>query len=582
MELIQLSSSLVPRTKQLYRSVKVPIACTVTAGLSQVLPKVQFSNRGILRCVFCKAYINLYCEVSTKEYNWRCNLCSHLNILPGDYSKTLHTPRAELTEACLEIYADEGYMIRPPMCPTFIFLIDISTASYTSGFFHTICDSIYRIVQSEELNERSSIGFILFDTAVHLVQFSDFPNMITLQECCEDMWLPLPTDCFLVNIQDRISEILATIERLRSCAGGDSSAFREGICACKLLLKDFGGKVFAFLCNSYIDAGHPKELSLSPVSDYYSTVAQDLVNLVVSCDLFITSICYSGLVDIGDLAKYTGGNVYFYPELEEQGKEALSQDLWNAVLKCRGWEAGIKLRTSEDWRVSGIVGHFLLREDLIVVPDLSDHYYTFEISPKHEIASSYYLYLQASILYTSSEGARMIRVINHRAQVTDCGKLLLASINLHVLLNFYLKQASQFMVKRRLLLAGQKYLEYRCMEIFKACMEHCKDLPENLSELVVRILGLMKHTLFINTNLPCKCNLDHQNLDNFHYLRLKAEVISPQQSVVWSYPLLYKFENTLTRLRSDAIKNDCVYILDSGMEIVIWIGKLLCMISSAF
>ena len=90
-------------------------------------------------------------------------------------------PRKELTEDNFEIYADEGYMIRPPMSPTYLFMIDISSSSFETGYLRTICECISSILQLDHLNERSMVGFILFDTAVHFVRCGEMPLVISFQ-----------------------------------------------------------------------------------------------------------------------------------------------------------------------------------------------------------------------------------------------------------------------------------------------------------------------------------------------------------------------------------------------------------------
>ena len=87
---------------------------------------------------------------------------------------------------------------------------------------------------------------------------------------------------------------------------------------------------------------------LSPVADYYSKLSEEMIECVISFDIFITALGYCGVSDIGELAKNTGGEIYYYQELGEQGLEALHSDLWKAVTKIRGWEAGIKFRPSQD------------------------------------------------------------------------------------------------------------------------------------------------------------------------------------------------------------------------------------------
>jgi protein transport protein SEC24 len=503
MEFLELSSNLAPKTKTAYRDSKFPVACTLTPCLECELPKVQYPVNEIIRCVFCKGYLNLYCIITPKDYIWRCNLCSYLNKLPASYVKLMNKPRTELQELNFEIYADESFIARPPMPLTLLFLIDISLDSFKSGFLETICRSIEYTLQSYELNDRALIGFVLFDTNIHFVNISNTPGIITVNEKDDNIWLPLPIDCLLVNIRENLENVLACIKAV-STAYEDSYAYRTGLLACKMLLKGRGGKVFAFLYNNYSEAGHPKELALTPTTDFYRKLAQEFVDEVISCDLFISALSYCGVAVLGELSKYTGGEIHYYDDIYD--KDILYQDIYRRITAKRGLETGIKLRTSQDWRISNIYGHYISQNEILTIPEVTTLSYTYEFVPKYEIASSTWMCFQASILYTSEDGIRLIRIINKKIPLTENLKNLLESINCDNLILFYIKQAASVIIEKNLLVYGLKYLQYRCSELVRTALAAIGELPGNLNTFIVKVLGLMKHPLFASQTLPCKSN----------------------------------------------------------------------------
>lgn len=76
----------------------------------------------------------VYYEIYTHIYRFLC-------IVPGDYFAHLDATgkrvdldqRPELTRGSVEFVAPTEYMIRPPMPPSYFFLIDVSVSAVRSG-----------------------------------------------------------------------------------------------------------------------------------------------------------------------------------------------------------------------------------------------------------------------------------------------------------------------------------------------------------------------------------------------------------------------------------------------------------------
>lgn len=500
MDFLQTTSDLVPRKRETYKALQIPIACMVNPQISIDLNKTQFDNGEIVRCIFCKGFINKYCDINKEEWQWRCNLCRYTNKITLGYSKKLNFPRIELTEKNFEIYADEAYMPRPPMSPLYFFLIDISYSSSSSLFLNTICNTITWVLTTFTFPERAQMGFILFDDEIHLVRIVPTTCIVTITD--NDIWVPWPNEYFIVNIQDNIQKLLAAVDAIKKIGGRESTHFRQALLACEKLMKNLGGTIFCFLCNHYAEAGHPKELTLSPLTDFYTNLSEEFCEKIMTFNLFITGMAYLGLGTIGDLCKNTGGEVYYYNDLNP---DCLSNDLWKSLTKHRGWEAGLKLRCSEDWKVLKSYGNFIHKSDVYIFGDINDQSYTFELVPKFEIPSNNNFNLQASILYTNSEGIRVIRILNLQLNLSDSLDELILLINTDVLLAFFIKQAASLIIKRNILLSGQKYFEFRTVDIIRVCLKTLGSIPDNLKDFISKALCLIKHPLFINNNIPCKC-----------------------------------------------------------------------------
>jgi hypothetical protein len=63
--------------------------------------------------------------------------------------------------------APRGAQVRPPMPPAFFFVIDVSHAAVASGVLAHVCRAIRASLDRLPGGERTRIGFLTFDTALH-------------------------------------------------------------------------------------------------------------------------------------------------------------------------------------------------------------------------------------------------------------------------------------------------------------------------------------------------------------------------------------------------------------------------------
>ena len=163
---IKVVSDVVPKTRKVFDAMNIPWALTLTPFLQVDLHRVQYPKNSIIRCISCNSYLSLYCHVDYDTKTWKCPLCSYENSIPEHYYQTLSPNSPELSLQNYEIFAEEKYMERAPMCPFYLFLIDISSQSIELGFFHAAIESIGKIlelksIQSENHEVRTQVSFIL-------------------------------------------------------------------------------------------------------------------------------------------------------------------------------------------------------------------------------------------------------------------------------------------------------------------------------------------------------------------------------------------------------------------------------------
>ena len=60
-------------------------------------------------------------------------------------------------------------MSRPPMPPTYIFVLDVSRQAIDSGYLPLCVSTIKNVIENQLLpgGERTRVGFITYDSSVH-------------------------------------------------------------------------------------------------------------------------------------------------------------------------------------------------------------------------------------------------------------------------------------------------------------------------------------------------------------------------------------------------------------------------------
>lgn len=390
------------------------------------------------------------------------------------------------------------------MFPSYIFLIDISQSSFAQGLTSTVCDSIYSVLSTFHFNERTNVSFLLFDNFLHFVKLAGKLEIVSVPS--QEPWTPLPNHEIVVNLEESKENVLNAVKEIGKIVGGPSGCIRPALETAVEVLGANGGKIFLFSFGGYLEGGHGKGVSLNPNTEFFVNLAEKMVKNNVCCDVFASGIAHIGLVNLLPICNKTGGEAFYYRDLSLHNIDELCLDIYKTLCQPLGWEALLKLRTNRDFRISSISGHFTCKNDVLLVPALGNHTFTYELLPVHEISSSTFLYLQFSILYTNTEGIRLIRVFNHRVPLTNSASLIIQGINQDCLLNFCLKQAVNIMIKRDMLIAGQKYLKFRFNDLKSACNELLGKWPENLQSFQEHMHSLTHSTLFIHTILPCKYN----------------------------------------------------------------------------
>eukprot|EP00899_Mesostigma_viride_P004661 jgi/Mesvir1/14196/Mv09651-RA.2 len=455
---IRFSTNALPNSAALANRWKLPLGASIHALApgnpenDKDVPVVNFGQSGIVRCRKCRTYINPYAAFTEGGRRWRCNVCSLLNEVPVDYFCTLDAEgrrrdvleRPELCCGSVEFVAPAEYMVRPPMPPVYVFVVDVSFAAYSTGCVGPIIETIKQCLDELPGDERTQIGFLTYDTTLHFYNLKSTlsqPQMLVVTDL-EDPFLPLP-DELLANLRESrhvVDALLDSLAGIASQAQASETAVGPALQAAQLIMSHIGGKLLLFtsmlpslgagtLKQRKDEArlyGTDREHTLrNPEGDFYKKMAADCSRLQICVDVF--AISQRPFIDIASLAtlpKYTGGEVRFYPNFNEAADGAkLRAELRNNLVRETGWEAVMRVRCGKGLRVASFRGSFFIRSsDLLALPAVDcDKAITVEFGYDEQLLASTTAYLQCALLYTSSSGERRIRV--HTVAVPICNDL---------------------------------------------------------------------------------------------------------------------------------------------------------------
>ena len=177
--LLRVTTDRIPSTNALQKELGIPLALLIKPfgelPSGEEVPACSFGEgKPIVRCRECRAYVNPFVKFIDNGARWICNFCRLDNVTDGYYYSQLDRQtqqrldlddRPELWSGSVDFIADSAYMSRPPMPPTFIFLLDVSKMAVDSGYLTQATTTIKGILDEGTLpgNERTRVAFIAFD-----------------------------------------------------------------------------------------------------------------------------------------------------------------------------------------------------------------------------------------------------------------------------------------------------------------------------------------------------------------------------------------------------------------------------------
>lgn len=619
---LRLTTSAIPNSQSLASRWHLPLGAVVCplaeAPNGEEVPIVNFATTGIVRCKRCRTYINPYVTFTDGGRKWQCNICVLLNEVPSDYFAPLDAggrridldKRPELIKGSVEFVAPTEYMVRPPMPPLYFFLIDVSISAVRSGVIEVVAQTIKSCLDTLPGYPRTQIGFITFDSTIHFYNMKSSltqPQMMVVSDL-EDIFVPLPDD-LLVNLSESRSVVDAFLDSLPSMFQDNvnvESAFGPALKAAYMIMNQLGGKLLIFqntlpslgvgrlrLRGDDLRAyGTDKEHALRiPEDPFYKQMAAEFTKYQIAVNIYAFSDKYTDIASIGTLAKYTGGQVYYYPSFQSTiHKERLQHELARDLTRETAWEAVLRIRCGRGVRFTSYHGNFMLRStDLLALPAVDcDKAYAMQLCLEETLLTTQTVYFQVALLYTSSSGERRIRVHTAAAPVVaDLGEMyrqadtgaiisLLGRLAIEKSLTSKLEEARNS-IQLRIVKALK---EYRNLYSVQHRVGSRLIYPESLKYLPLYGLALYKST-------PLRGGYADAQLDERCAAGFTMMALPVKKLLKLLYPNLIRIDECLLEadglksiwkkfpLAADSLDPTGLYVYDDGFRFVVWFGSQL-------
>lgn len=477
-----------PSSNSMKEQFGVPLGVVVQPLADTELPVASFDHlKSIPRCRKCRSYINPWFKWTDQQRRFVCNMCNHVqDIEPAYWSigwdgDTNQPARPELACGSVEIEAGEEYMVRPPMPPTYLFVIDVSRNAVKSGTLADVVENVRTAIDDIHNGpggDRARVGFLTFDSVLHVYSLREHtrtPQMMIVPDL-QSATDTLPPD-IIVNLDQNRGRVEAVLDIIsEEFEGNDEreSAFGPvSKAALSVMMARYGGKILLFQCtlpsigpgklqprnDPKINGTDREHFLRVPADSYYKKLASECAKNQVCVDLFAFAVEGSDLdlASMSALAKYTGGSLYHYKSYPSRpgSREKFEHDLQHNINRRTGWEAVVRIRVGSGFKIRSFEGNYFMRStDLIALPSPNcDQAFGIEIMHNEQspaAANVKETYIQTALLYTTTSGARRIRIHTLRIPLARTMKELYDSVDQEALAALTARQAAGRSLQQKL------------------------------------------------------------------------------------------------------------------------------------
>lgn len=609
----------IPCSGDLLANSSMPLALMVQPfalphPLEEPIQVVDFGESGPVRCTKCKAYVNPFMKFIDQGHHFKCNFCGQTNDTPRDYHCNLGPDnrrrdvdsRPELSRGTVEFVATKEFLVRPPMFPVFFFLIDVSMNAIATGATAAACNAVQMALGDLPDGPQVKVGIATFDNTLHFYNFSQAqqPSMLVVPDV-QDVYTPLQSGLTVpvVEYREQLEQLLENIPSMFQGTMIPDAACGAAIKGASLAIRSNGGKLlvfqsglpsigFAALTARDFDGKKgppPGEKDVNklwqPVDKTLKTLAIELAELQVCCDLFLTTQEYVDIASLAVVPATTGGQLYYYYPFSATSDSAkLYNDLrWN-LTRPQGLEAVMRVRCSQGLQVQDYSGNFHKGTPTDLDLPAIDCDKSVMVSFKHDekLQDGSECCFQCALLYTTIDGQRRIRVMTLSLPCTTVLSNVFRGADLDAQFTYFLKQAVQEAPTSPLPQLREK-MTNSCVNILFTYRKFCATASSSGQLILPEALKLLPlYTLALTKSVGLRSDV---RTDDRCYWLAHVSSISTSLAIPTVYPRMFSIHDLSTKevgdgivpetlyLSSENLINEGIFLLETGEDAFIYAGK---------
>lgn len=596
------------------------------------VPVVNFGGSGIVRCRRCRSYVNFSCKFTGGGRNWVCSMCNFVNDCPAEYFSPLDqdgrrrdaAQRPELHRGTIELVAPAEYMVRPPMPPVYLFVLEVTPAATSSSALAAMISGIKRSIDAMPNEGRTRVGVVTFDSAVHFYNLRPgedaYPSVSVVSDI-SDMFLPTP-DSILAQLSecrpafekslDMIAESYGKAQNMQNMQSSSASCLGAAIQGAKKALEYTGGKMVVFAASrpttgpgTLRDRGEMslfgtdrERAILRPDISFYRQIAVEMSKVQIACDLFVCPPppgMYMDLATLAQMSKVTGGELFFAPAFDApQDAPRLQLAVHRMLSRETGFEAVMRIRATKSVRCTHFSGRFFTRStDLLAMPGVdADKAYGVQFSFDESTLSDGPFCIQVALLYTTSSGERRLRVHTVAVPSTNSLAELYMRTDTPTMMNMFARMAAEG-VKDRVLEEIRKNQMARVIGALAKYREACQIqapgaatamqllMPDAMALLPLYMHGLAKSTLLSKE----ACAASRYRFDDKAALLASVDAMSVAETSAFLYPAMIPVYSLAPKVEApvkhphgapaslSTLRPDTGVVIDHGSAIYLWLGS---------
>lgn len=579
----------VPDRQEMIKASGIPFVINITLENYED-ENVPLCEGEIVRCDYCKSYLNPFIEVIPPGLKWKCNICLQTNSVSIPFQVTSRGPsqdvnefdprvnavynfnhygRTELRSTVYELTAPPNYSLKTPSPPFLCFLIETTFESIKHRTVGTILRSIVGGLNPQSFDPRARMMFMFFDSSIYLLK-RDGDFVIVSDATFIPFFLE---DEFLLPLSHQID--IRTLEDFFVGNKSTKNNYGDALRIAQNMLSNAGGCIVSFLTthpNVGPGAVDPSQSGLRCKSTFYKEMAAFLSKQAISATQFLFPHLGIELPTLSVLSKYTGGIIYYYPNFDGSDPTfatKLSSDLASHLDLDVGLYGVCRVRASKCVFIKEYFGsvHHRSTDLLAFSTFFPPHTFSIEVEVSRE-ENLRAVCFQVAILRTLRSGERRIRVVNFC--IEKMAKSIYNLVDPYAIAHGLALKAFFFEAQSKG--AGNEYLNKSIKSIIRSYRQFSNTtsfLPPPLETLPMLILSLSKSIpLRPASYTPMDYKSYYIYLMCNSYPKLVDTIIYPTLIALHRLDSIQPLNLSLNYLETNGL-----YLLDTGVTIFFFVAR---------